>query len=298
MTKVVYGLPDSVYHGDEYSDYISSSTIRTAKQNGIPYVLQGKRVEETDEMRLGTAVHARALEPDKFDGLYCRWDDEEVCASIQTADGKPSSRPRATKEYAQKREKFEADNAGKIVFASTPYDIACQAGDIARSYLPKDCETCQTELTVLWERRVRLGRYGMDDEMVKCKARLDFVDADNHVLYDIKTIGDIHAFERSFSDKNYHIQFAFYIEALKALTNQDYTVRVVWVQSDGAKGASQCVPVDDAAIMVGRLEIEDILTDLVAAKRGVEETQKVLPRMPSDYKMKLPTWHRQYGAWK
>lgn len=293
MTSILYNVPEDEYHGEQYSKYVSSSKIRRVAEKGLGSYHKPES-DPTDEMELGSAIHALALEPETFADKYVLFDDEAICKGILTKDGEPAKRPRATAEYTKAEKEFRSNHEGKVILDRDRWDRTARCAAAAASYLP-DVNNYR-EIVILWPRRVRMGGYG-DDLFVDCKARLDFVDVDNRVVYDIKTIRDIKLFQGQFADKHYHIQAAFYLEAIKEATGLDMSFRIIWVQSDGATGSSECMEVDTTSLVTGRGEIDDILVDICAMQQG-KLVPKVLPRVPAEFKLKLPSWYRRYGVWK
>lgn len=183
---------------EEYAskDALNASTIARFNESpkaGAAY-LQEQQSPPTPAMQLGSALHCRVLEPDRFKEL-----------AIETDVG-----PAAEVAYrdAQKA------NPGKIILRKGWGDqIEAMAREVyahprAAAILN---EPGPRELTIFWRERVKVR-----DEVVEvpCKARLDLFSPSMQAVIDFKKIrnggGIYEAFQRAIVNYGYHLQAAWY----------------------------------------------------------------------------------------
>lgn len=149
----------------------------------------------TSSMAFGTAMHCFILEPSKFEDQF--------------AVGPMGITDKRTKAWKD----FEKDIGERAVISHDDYlGLVSVKDQIAKdhqlSYLFAEGVA---ESTIVWEDKAT---------SLKCKARLDFV-TPNNIIVDLKTSKDARSFSfsKSISDYCYHIQAAYYIDALCAVTN-------------------------------------------------------------------------------
>ena len=64
MNQAIIKDTNAEYHSQ--TDYIGSSGLKMIYKKSVDHYLRSKKMDPTDSMRLGTAVHTALLEPDKF----------------------------------------------------------------------------------------------------------------------------------------------------------------------------------------------------------------------------------------
>lgn len=187
----------------------------------------------TDAMNLGTALHARILEPDRYDKIVAV---------------KPA---RKTKAWLE-------ENKGKCILTQDQaVAVPMMADSIARNPDAVDllARTTMREEVVYWRH---------EESGMECKSKLDAFNTDGLVL-DIKTSS--HPTPRkwarsAFWDYGYHRQLAFYVRAVKQkfnLTHVEFRFIVV-----GTIFPHECIvyELDHAAAQAGDREITDSLCEL------------------------------------
>lgn len=146
--------------------------------------------EESDALRIGTAVDTACFFPDEFARKY-------------VAMPKVKRNTKVGKEFAAA---FEFDNAGKTILTEPEYrDVLgmCRSITECKSAMGL-LEGAENQLAIVWT-----------DEAtgVRCKARLDGWNEKLNTAFDLKTTRSVRLFRKSLSDFGYHRQAAWYTEA-------------------------------------------------------------------------------------
>jgi len=162
--------------------------------------------EQTPAMRWGTLAHTVILEPDKF--------DDEVFV-LPPCD-------RRTKEGKETYAQAMREAAGRTIIT---LDEAQQLEGMKDAfYADKACRNAVQNIEY-----VEASLYWIDQvQDVQCRARMDAIRKDG-VIVDYKTTDNASpaAFLRSVMSFRYHVQAAFYLDSLKAVTGQDGTFLLV-----------------------------------------------------------------------
>lgn len=175
------------YHSNKR--HLSSSSVKTIASRSVYHLLNSSPYRETEDMMLGTAIHAKMLEPKSFDETYVVM----VPFNGTTREGKAIKA-----DYVRN----EAD--GKILLKANHGDIitglynSAQKNDLAMSYMKGDIE---------------LSHYS-EFMGVPVKVRPDVKGKD--FISDIKTCQDASpkAFRYDVYKYKWHIQAAFYCAVL------------------------------------------------------------------------------------
>lgn len=158
------------------------------------YALKGVERDETEAMKVGTALHTMALEPEKFNQRY-------FCLPEM------DRRTKAGKElYAQ----IEATNKNKILLKPEDFQVVAEAATSIRNntFANGLLSNALTELTATWH----------DVETsLDLKGRIDAYNEKLRIIVDIKTTTDAgRSFSKTILQRGYHRQAAFYMDALRA----------------------------------------------------------------------------------
>lgn len=193
------GLSNAEYHAHPAVSKSGLDLVRRSPQHFWHRYLDPNRVIEppTPAMIIGSALHARVLEPHLYD-------DEYIVA--------PEGIDRRTKEGKLRWADFEAEADGKTVLkAEDALQIESMAAAVHRHpaarmilRLPGKCEQS----------------YFWTDEATgeKCKCRPDWHSDDRRLIADVKTTEDAspRGFLRSVMKYRYHVQAAFYSQGIGA----------------------------------------------------------------------------------
>jgi len=203
-------VPEAVYHhNDTEEDFLSSSKVKKIMK--CPAICRNYLDTEnnpSDAMLMGTAVHAKVLQPTRFDELV----------AVAPFDATP--RKKADKEDY---EDFLALNQGKAILRPWTATHDLDSLDAMVENVNADPDAVRLlagdkEVTVVW---VENG--------VLCKARIDSLLVDN--IVDLKTTRDAApgVFRRQAHMLGYHIQGAFYRRGLRAVMGDEAPKRFSFV---------------------------------------------------------------------
>lgn len=204
MNELIPQMEAAAYHS---SAGISKHGLDLIRHAPALYVHRKSNPEEqTPAMRWGTLAHTVILEPDKF--------DDEVFV-LPPCD-------RRTKEGKETYAQAMREAAGRTIITM---DEAQQLEGMKDAfYADKACRNAVQNIEY-----VEASLYWIDQvQDVQCRARMDAIRKDG-VIVDYKTTDNASpsAFLRSVMSFRYHVQAAFYLDALKAVTGQDGTFLLV-----------------------------------------------------------------------
>jgi exodeoxyribonuclease VIII len=152
--------------------------------------------EPTPAMVVGSAVHTRALEPDRYELEYA------VAPAID----------RRTKAGKEAWEAFQADAKGKTVLTAEQHELSAAVAAAVREH--------PAAALVLGKPGACEQSYQWTDETTGevCKCRPDWLSECGRLVVDLKTTDDASpaAFQRSVQKFRYHVQAAWYLRGLGA----------------------------------------------------------------------------------
>lgn len=222
------------------------------------YARRNPRTEQTATQKIGELVHLAVLEPERM---------------ASTVTVKPDGLDRRTKDGKAQWEALTAEFEHVISAedSAAVMGMAQAAFNVSQGLF----QGSQNEVSVHWNKNGAL-----------CRSRIDAVNGD--VVIDLKTCADISAFQRDAIRYRYHVQAAFYLDALRSCCEPAERFAFVVVEKEAPFLAS-VFWADDAFIDAGRREyLEDIATYLRCRDEdywpGVEETQ--ILSLPSWYGLK------------
>ena len=186
------------YHG-KGKEVISASGLKMIYKKSVKHYLESAGVTETDSMRLGTAVHARILEPQLF--------DSEVAVlpemNLRTKDGR------------LERDQFVEKNKGKTVIRQDDmHTVECIYQNFKYHHLAPD----------LIQGNIEFSHYGVQDG-IEIRCRPDVYNPETKIIADVKTCQDNspRAFKSDVYKYAYHLQAVFYCGALHNITGEYYS---------------------------------------------------------------------------
>jgi hypothetical protein len=261
------------YHARES---ISASRLKLLRQSPRVYqatVLLGKMPHnETPAMKLGTAIHCNALEPDAYRDSY-------VCCPAECSD----KRTTAYKAWVK--------NAGdRIVLTETERATILSAASALRMHPIAGKIIQAAELT---EKSVP---YVDPESGADCRFRFDGIAGP--IVFDIKTISKCNNQEicKTFTEYGYHVQAAHYLAGLDVLdpstkwrfmflfveTCEPWRVRVV-DPSELAIGESV------SWLNIGVVERSSLISDLLSRTASGDWSE---PGENEVCSVSVPTWYR------
>jgi exodeoxyribonuclease VIII len=160
------------------------------RQFEAEHILKTASRKETDAMRLGTAIHAAILEPEKYAEAYAIVPDE--CSDRRT---------KAWKEWV-------ANNLNKLTVTSA------EAALIA--HLCRQVARCKTAATILGAVGEAETEHTWESLGVDCRAKIDW--RAGGIIADIKTCDDAteSQFARTIASYRYDLQAVHYLDGTKA----------------------------------------------------------------------------------
>jgi len=188
---------NSEYHG-KGKEVISASGLKMIYKKSVAHYLDSKGITETDSMRLGTAVHARILEPELF--------DEEIAVlpdlNLRTKDGR------------LERDQFVERNKEKTVIRKDDmHTVEAIYQNYKHHHLAPD----------LVQGNIEYSHYGVH-EGIEIRCRPDVYNPTTKIIADVKTCQDNspRAFKSDVYKYAYHLQAVFYCGALQEITGEYY----------------------------------------------------------------------------
>lgn len=193
---------------------------------------------DTDDFRLGRAVHAAVLEPETFDSDFITWTGER----------------RSGNEWKA----FSASHVGRTVLTMQQTLTANVLAQSVRSskaamrYLASGA----AELSMEW------------NSGVACKGRIDWLSASSPAIVDVKTTKDAspESFFASAWRLGYHGQFAWYVDGYERVTGQRLPFVVIAVEKTHPY-VVQVYRVSEAYLELGRELYASLLDRLRACQR-------------------------------
>ena len=197
MSEFDLGVRYGVHYGVSFEDYQKIDAINFSLLKNIsvsPWYYQKMLSHKFDSksMAFGRAVHAAVFEPDYFDSKYVFYDGYK--------------RGKAWEEF--KTNNVVAEALSKKEFLDIEeIKRSCCGNVVAEKYLSSG----KAEVTIL---------FLCPTTKIRCKARIDWLADDYSYFLDLKTTQNPtpQNFERQFASYQYHQQFAFYKNAIRAAT--------------------------------------------------------------------------------
>jgi hypothetical protein len=230
------GLSNHAYHAGPGLSKSGMDHLAKSPEHYRSYLVEPR--EETEAMRVGSALHKLALEPDTFGAEF---------AAAPAVD-------RRTKEGKAEYAAFEAASAGKTVLSAKEYALAQNmANSIRRRAFPSAAIKAagEAEASFFWK-DTSLGTL--------CKCRPDYLRNDGYII-DVKTTEDARPahFERSAEKYRYYVQAAFYAQGVEAVTGEKIRDFLFIVAEKSPPFAVACYYADDEMIRAGNEEVRRCL---------------------------------------
>ena len=229
-------VPAHVYHGPEWADLVSSSTLKRWHK-GPAFGLHDEDVSGS-AVDIGTAVHALV------EG------DDGAIEVVKVASRRGKAWTEAVADLAP----------GRVALTRNEWEAvqrthdAVMANPIARRVI----ERAQHELTCVWS-----------DPVVRAKARMDLYDGRVGLLADLKTTSDMRLLSRDrrvrgnlVGDRSWHLQLAWYRQG--AMVN-GLDVRHAWIIGVTTKPPHVCeiIALTDQQLDVGAQRWREALDEML-----------------------------------
>ena len=248
------------YHSINALSNSSLSVLKRSPTEFYKRFITGEmKGQETDAMRLGSAVHMLALEPERFDAQYVVLD-----GPINPQTGKPYGRDTKKFEYwlldqaanddgrtVLIREEFANSMAIAKAFQAHPEIAAIMASRAEKLF--------ESEYAMLWVED--------DGSELDLKCKIDFVCPSERLIIDLKTTSDPspYAWAWSAEDFGYHRQAAIYSDAMEAKYGEPFRFLFGVVRSKEPYEAA-VYELDAESINRGRSEYEALIEEYIDRK--------------------------------
>ena len=171
--------------------------------------------EETDAMRLGSAVHMLALEPERFDKRYTI-----LQGPINPTTKKPYGRD--TNKFKDWFLSLDIEPDRDVLLE----DEFSESLSIARAFQghPEILRIMAADAEKIYERGFELSYLVEGQEPIRLKCKPDCVIPSEGLIIDLKTTSDPHpdSWKWSAEDFGYHRQAAIYLEAMRSLYGRQF----------------------------------------------------------------------------
>ena len=240
---------------DQYHahDSISASGLKIIARYGVEYYLNVK-IKESEDMKLGTAIHTAILEPDTFFDIYEPMTEK---FDLRTKLGK------------EKKLEFDQKAKGKIVLQRDQYNVIKNltkrlgTNDLAIKYLKGEKE---------------LSHY-LEHDGLPVRVRPDVINHVEGYIADIKKTrltASPRDFTKTCRQYDYHVQAAFYMDMLEI-----DTFRFI-VCEDKPPYTIVVHALDDDTIQKGRIAWQNAFEQWKQYKLSGEITSYQTNRVASD----------------
>jgi len=223
--------------------HMNQSTLKQGLRSmqHLKSAIEGDNRKETDALRFGQLVHTAILEPESLSMEYA------IAPSVD----------RRTKAGKQEWEDFTRVHSDKVVVKREDYDKAIAMRESVMQHPAAKAllnRKRMTEVTATW-----------NHDGIDCKARLDgYIGPKGKakpIILDLKTAMDASTdgFSRAVAKFNYHLQQAFYVDAVKAIKKRHAQFIFIAVEKEPPYAVG-VYTLNDEAEEVGRKMYEDVLT--------------------------------------
>lgn len=227
---------------DAITDRANYSTIKHLHRSPAHYrhAVTTREDRDTAAMQIGRITHLAIFEPERFDREIAIWDGGQRRGKAWDA--------------------FREEHEGKELVRRQDVDSVLRLAESIRSHPDVAAHLAQgePEVTALWTDPAT---------GVECKARLDWIAATG-VILDLKTTRDAFSdsFERDAYRLQYHVQAAFYSDAVRALTGADMPFVIIAAENT-APYVVQPYILTEEALDAGRRLYRQWLHTLVACRK-------------------------------
>jgi exodeoxyribonuclease VIII len=235
-------MPGTIYHRGTYDydaiDGVGITTVKAIAKSPLHYqhLLKGGR-KLTRSLELGSAGHIAVLEPERFLREFALWDEVDKAGKTKARRG-PAW------------EAFKSANTGKTPIRRDEYGLAISVKDAIRSdrVAMKYLGFGKPEVAIQWTEPTT---------GIVCRSRLDWLTdiEGGPCLVDIKGTRDVTPrwFSSDCAKFSYHLQMAFYRDAVFAATGRVPRVVVVAVEMAPPHDVVTYIVPDDV-IEIGRAD--------------------------------------------
>lgn len=244
-------------------DALSNSSLSVLKRSPTEFharfIAKTLKTEETDAMRLGSAVHMLALEPERFDSEYAI-----VEGPINPSTGNPYGRD--TKKFQVWLDQEMMQQTRKVLLK----DEFAESLEIAKAFQSHLYIMAVMSLSSekVFERGYEMAYLVDDQEPIRLKCKPDCVIPSEGLIIDLKTTGDPHpdAWRWSAEEYGYHRQAAIYLQAMGAYYGKTFRFLFGVVRSKAPYEVG-VYELDEDSISRGWSQVESLIAEYAERKR-------------------------------
>ena len=248
-------------------DALSNSSLSVLYGNGkgdpagfhARFIAKTMKTEETDAMRLGSAVHMLALEPERFDDEY-----RIEAGPINSSTGKPYGRD--TKKFEAWLAEAQSNDKRKLILQ----DEFAESLAIAKAFQSHLYIRAVMSLSSekVFERGYEMAYLIDGEDPIRIKCKPDCVIPSEGLIIDLKTTSDPHpdAWKWSAEEYGYHRQAAIYLQAMGAYYGRPFRFLFGVVRSRAPYEVG-VYELDEPSIERGWSQVEDLIAEYAQRKR-------------------------------
>lgn len=240
-------------------DALSNSSLSILKRSPTEFYARfvadppTMKQEETDAMRLGSAVHMLALEPERFDSEYAI-----VEGPINPSTGNPYGRD--TKKFQVWLDQEMMQQTRKVLLK----DEFAESLEIAKAFQshPAIVAIMTASTEKVFEQGYELSYLVEGEDPIRLKCKPDCVIPSEGLIIDLKTTSDPHpdAWKWSAEDYGYHRQAAIYLQAMEARYGKPFRFLFGVVRSKAPYEVG-IYELDESSISRGWSEVTDLIAE-------------------------------------
>ncbi len=242
---------------------------------------------ESKALRMGKAIHAYVLEPEKFKENYVFIDFEERPVKVSKSGGPADYRTKANKEWRENLIGHYRTFGKSVLNSKDEFDEISAMGKSVKDNKAASIllNGCVNEEIIEWVDA---------DTGVRCKAIVDFNKPSKALHGDLKSMEDAspEAFGKYLAKWHTHVQLAYYADGLAAIHKCSFETAFVIAIEKKAPYVCQPYFIDDSDMQLGR----SIYKSLLVMHKSCTENAKwggydsVYENHNGIIVAKLPTW--------
>ncbi len=248
-------------------DALSNSSLSVLYGNGkgdpagfhARFIAKTLKTEETDAMRLGSAVHMLALEPERFSLHY-----DVAIPPVNPTTKKPYQS--GSQAYSKWQEGYQAERGKKAISSDDWKNISL----VAKAFQshPTIAAIMASKTEKVFERGYEMSYFVEGQDPIRLKCKPDCVIPSDGLIIDLKTTSDPHpdAWKWSAEEYGYHRQAAIYLQAMEAYYGKPFRFLFGVVRSKAPYEVG-VYELDDDSISRGWDQVESLIAEYAQRKR-------------------------------
>ena len=265
---------------------ISSTLLKeVSRRSPVHARYKAETFTPTPAMNLGTAVHCAILEPKEYENRFA------IAPKVDKRTKAGKAEWAEFVESAGDKMVLTQEQANAVIAMTDNYlrHPACEGIAFDISKHPVQNGLIEAERYWEYETFSRLS----GEIKADCKAKIDYVHKEQKILIDIKTTMDAstEAFTKQSWNLKYHLQLAFYLQAMGVLKNEcgQWNVQIIAIENT-APHAVNVFKVGERLLQLGYDEWKDALVEYVNFYADMDEGIQVEPYGNVLKELGAPSW--------